>query len=159
MNSVDAYLESLPVDRRAEIAAVRDVVNANLPPGYVEAIDYGMLSWVIPLSRYPHTYNGHPLPIASLAAQKSHCALYLMGVYGIDDGALRTWFQSAWQRSGKKLDMGKSCVRFHKAADLALDVIAQTIAKVSVEDYLAHYEKSRGAKLAHDKKKKRATKA
>jgi hypothetical protein len=143
MNSVDSYLSNLTAERRAELQVVRAVVNANLPQGYVEGIDFGMISWSVPLSTYPNTYNGHPLSIAALAAQKKHNALYLVGVYGVDDGALRSWFESAWQKSGKRLDMGKSCVRFQSARDLALDVVGQTIARVSVADFLAHYERTR----------------
>lgn len=147
--SVESYLEALPADRRAELEKVRKVILEHLPKGYVEVLDFGMPSYVIPLSLYPDTYNGHPLPIAGLAMQKNHLSLYLMGVYG--DAPTQQWFAKAWKASGKKLDMGKSCVRFQKADDLALDVIAKTIERVTVERYLKAYEESRRARPAAKK--------
>ncbi|MCW5805066.1 MAG: DUF1801 domain-containing protein [Deltaproteobacteria bacterium] len=136
--TVDAYLAELPEDRRAALTAVRAVVNAHLPAGYVEGMQYGMIGWCVPLSRYPDTYNGQPLAIASLASQKQYMALYLVGVYG--DRDLEAWFRRAFAASGKKLDMGKSCVRFKTLDALPLDVIGQTIAKVPVDAFLARYE-------------------
>ena len=144
MTAADDYIESLPKERRNDIAIVRDVVNQHLPAGYVEGVGYGMITWSIPLSRYPDTYNGQPLAIAALAAQKNYSSLYLMGVYGDADGATRLWFEDAWTSAGKKLDMGKSCVRFRAAGDLALDVVAKAIGLVSVADYLEHYERVKG---------------
>jgi hypothetical protein len=139
--SVEQYLESLPDDRRTAIARVRDVVNAKLPAGYVEGMQYGMISWCVPFSRLPETYNGQPLCLAALASQKQHMALYLMTVYG--DKAIEKAFRAGFKAEGKKLDMGKSCVRFKTADALALDVIGETIAKVSVDRYVEVYEKSR----------------
>jgi hypothetical protein len=137
------YLDDLPEDRRAAISAVRDAVNARLPAGFVEGMQYGMISWYVPLERYPKTYNGQPLPIASLANQKRHMALYLMGVYG--DDAEATWFKERWQATGRTLDMGKSCVRFRKIEDVPLDVVGEAVARVSVDDFIAQYEASRAA--------------
>jgi uncharacterized protein YdhG (YjbR/CyaY superfamily) len=137
--TVDEYLASLPEDRRGDIARVRDVVRANLPAGYEERMLWGMISWVIPLSRYPDTYNKQPLCLAGLASQKHHMALYLMTVYG--DPALERSFRAGFKAAGKQLDMGKSCVRFTAADELALDVVADTIRKVSVDDYIANYER------------------
>lgn len=145
--TVDAYLASLPDDRRASVAAVRDVVRANLPPGFVEAMQYGMIGWGVPLSRFPSTYNGQPLALAALAAQKRHLALYLMGVYG--DAELSSWFAERYRASGKKLDMGKSCVRFQRAEDLPLELIGQTIAKISVERLIELHD------AAHAKERKK----
>ncbi|HSK01621.1 MAG TPA: DUF1801 domain-containing protein [Kofleriaceae bacterium] len=146
-STVDAYLAKLPAERRAAIAKVRDVVNANLPAGYEEGMQYGMISWHIPLSRFPETYNGQPLAIAGLGSQKSHMALYLMGVYG--DPAIDAWFRGAFAKAGKKLDMGKSCVRFKSLDALPLDVIGETIRRVPVDELLAQYEDARaGAKRA-----------
>ena len=139
--SVDAYLASLPADRRAEVSAVRDVIRKNLPAGYEEGIQYGMIGYCVPHHRYPagyHTDPKQPLPFASLASQKSHMALYLMCVYG--SKKVHDAFVADYAKSGKKLDMGKSCVRFKRAADLALDVIGRTIASVSVDEYIAAYE-------------------
>jgi Domain of unknown function (DU1801) len=139
--SVQAYLDSLPEDRRDAIAAVRRVVVDHLPAGFEEVVQYGMISYVVPLERYPHTYNGQPLAVASLGNQKRHMALYLMGVYG--DEGVQAWLRAAWAETGKKLDMGKSCLRFRKLDDLALDVVGDAIARTSVDDFIAAYERSR----------------
>jgi hypothetical protein len=138
------YLASLPAERRKDLAAVRSVVRKNLPKGYVETMQYGMISYVVPLKLYPAGYLGKkdvPLPYVSLAAQKSHLALYLMNVYG--HPALEHWFKAAWSKSGKKLDMGKSCVRFRSLDDLPLDVIGEAVARTPVERFIATYEASR----------------
>lgn len=142
--TVDEYLAELPADRRAVISAVRDVVNAHLPDGYAEGMLYGMIGWYVPLEKYADTYNGQPIGPAGLAAQKHYNALYLVSVYG--DLALEAWFTAAFRKAGKKLDMGKSCVRFKKLDDLPLDVIGQTIAKVPVAKLIARYEAVQGAK-------------
>lgn len=140
--TVDEYLAELPDERREPMRAVLALVRKNLPEGFVESMQYGMIAWGIPLARYPETYNGQPLGIAALASQKQYMALYLMGVYG--DPALEKWFREAWGRTGKKLDMGKSCLRFKKVDDLALDVLAETIARVTPEQLIARYEEVRG---------------
>jgi uncharacterized protein YdhG (YjbR/CyaY superfamily) len=139
--TVDEYMATLPADRRAALTTLRDVINANLPKGYEEDMQFGMPGWYIPLSRYPDTYNGHPLGIAGFASQKQYMALYLLTVYG--DPKLEKWFKAAYAKSGKKLDMGKSCVRFKSIDELPLDVVAETIRKVSVEDYIDTYEATR----------------
>ena len=105
-------------------------------------MQYGMIGYYIPLERYPVTYNGQPLGVAALASQKRHLSLYLMGICG-DDGE-SSWFRKRWAQTGKKLDMGKSCVRFRRLHDLALDVIAEAIARTSVDDFIAAYERGRG---------------
>ena len=139
--TVEEYLASLPDDRREAIGAVRRVVLENLPPGYEECMAFGMIAWVVPLSRYPDTYNKQPLALASLASQKRHLALYLNNVYSDED--TREWFTSTCAASGKRLDMGKSCVRFKRLDDLPLDVVGRAIARTSVDDFLAHYEAAR----------------
>lgn len=139
--TVDAYLASLPEDRRKTIRAVRDVVRKHLPKGYEEGMEYGMIYYYVPLSRYPETYNGYPLCYAGLSAQKNHNALYLLGVYG--DGTKAKRFKEGFAKAGKKLDMGKSCVRFKTVDDLALDAVAEAIAAVPVDAYVEIYEKSR----------------
>jgi hypothetical protein len=141
--TVEQYLSSLPPDRRAQIVRVRSVVNAKLPRGYEEGMLYGMIGWYIPLARYPETYNGQPLCLAGLAAQKQHLALYMMTVYG--DPKIEQAFKAGFKAAGKKLDMGRSCVRFRTADALALDVIGETISKVTIDGYIAAYEKSRRA--------------
>ena len=139
--TVTQYLASLPADRRAAISRVRDTINANLPAGYEEGMVYGMIGWYIPLARYPDTYNGQPIGPAALASQKNYMALYLTSVYG--DPALATWFKQAYAAAGKKLDMGKSCVRFKTLDALPLDVVAETIRRVPVDAFIAKYEAAR----------------
>ena len=140
-STVDEYLSSLQPDRRAAIARVREVVNAGLPRGYEETMQYGMISWVVPRSRLAETYNGQALALASLASQRQYMALYLMSVYG--DPKLHAWFRSAYQAAGKKLDMGKSCIRFKTLDALPLDVIGEAVSRVPVDDFVAVYEASR----------------
>ena len=111
--TVEGYLAELPDDRRQALEAVRHVILDHLPEGYEEVMQYGMISYVVPLSTYPDTYNGQALAVASLANQKHHMAVYLMGVYG-DDGS-QDWLREQWAATGKKLDMGKSCLRFKRA--------------------------------------------
>jgi hypothetical protein len=137
----EEYLLSLPAERRAVIEAVRNLILANLPPGYVETMNWGVLSYEIPLATYPNTYNGQPLSFAGLAAQKNNYSLYLMPVY--TDPVLLKRLQDAYARAGQKLDMGKSCIRFKKPEDLILPVIAEIIAAVPVQIYIEVYEKSR----------------
>ena len=153
--TVDAYLASLTPERREVISAMRSLVLKNLPKGYVEGMDYGMISYFVPLSRFPETYNGHALMYASLAAQKNFNSIYLMGVYGDETRAKR--FKDGFVKAGKKLDAGKSCIRFKTLDDLALDAIAESIASMPVDEYVALYERSRlqtkaGAKKATVKK-------
>jgi uncharacterized protein YdhG (YjbR/CyaY superfamily) len=138
--TVEEYLAELPDDRRPAIEAVRAVVLAHLPEGFQEVVQYGMVSYVVPLDRYPDTYNGLPLTLASLADQKRHMSLYLMGAYG-DDGA-EAFLRERWP-ADKRLDMGKSCVRFRRLDDLPLDLIGQVIARTSVDELIAAYERSR----------------
>ncbi len=139
--TVEEYLAGLPEERRQAINAVRRVVLEHLPDGYEECMAFGMIAWVVPLSRYPDTYNKQPLALASLASQKRHLALYLNNVYSDED--TREWFTSAYAASGKRLDIGKSCVRFKRLDDLPLDVIGEAIARTSVDDFLASYEAAR----------------
>ena len=100
-----------------------------------------MISYVVPLERYPDTYNGQALAVASLANQKRHMSLYLTGVYG-DDGT-QAWLRERWAATGKKLDMGKACLRFRRLDDLALDIVGEAIARLSVDEFLAMYERVR----------------
>ena len=141
--TVAGYLAELPEDRRAEIERVRDLVNGALPPGYVEGIGYGMIGWVVPLTRYPDTYNGQPLVYAGLAAQKNYNSLYLNCVYASQNRTDR--LKREWASAGKKLDMGKSCIRFKKADDLALDVIRDEIASTTPDEFIQIYEEARAS--------------
>jgi uncharacterized protein YdhG (YjbR/CyaY superfamily) len=126
-----AYLASLPPERRKVIAAVRAVVKKRLPKGYVEAMNWGMLAYEIPLSRYPDTYNKQPLMYLALAAQKNNYALYMTSVSG--DKALMGRLAAAYKAAGKRLDMGKGCLRFKTLEELPLDVIGDIVASTPVE--------------------------
>ncbi|HEY8199670.1 MAG TPA: DUF1801 domain-containing protein [Candidatus Limnocylindrales bacterium] len=139
----DAYLASLPPERRQALAALRDVIRANLPAGYEEGMQYGMIGYYVPLERFPDTYNGQPLGLAAMASQKGYMSLYLNTVYG--DPETDLWFRERYAASGKKLDMGKSCVRFRKLDDLPLDLVAETIARTPVDRYIERYEAVRGS--------------
>jgi hypothetical protein len=139
--TVADYLAELTPERQALVEMLREAVVTNLPEGYEERMQYGMISYVIPLERYPKTYNGQPLGYISLGAQKNYVSLYLMGVYGKESE--REWFLAEWDRTGKRFDMGKSCVRFRKTGDVPLELIGEAVGRVSVEDYLAVYEASR----------------
>lgn len=121
--------------------AVRKTIRANVPKGFQEIMDFGMIVWAIPLKRYPDTYNGHPLGIVALANQRNYMSLYLFGIYA--KSKERAWFEKAWKATGKKLDMGKSCIRFKNLDDIPLEVVAQAVSRVSVEEYLKAYEVSR----------------
>jgi hypothetical protein len=139
--AVDEYLARLPEDRRAALSALRKVIKKNLPKGYEEGIQYGMIGYYVPHSIYPagyHTNPKEPLPFLSLASQKSHMAVYLMCVY--QDAALNTWFAAEYKKTGKKLDMGKSCLRFKKLDDVPVELIGATVARVPVADFVARYE-------------------
>ena len=137
----DQYVASLAAERRKEIAAVRAVVRKHMPNGFEEMLVWGVIGWGIPLSRYPGTYNKQPLCYVALASQKNYCSLYLMGCYG-DTGQLAT-LRRAFADSGKKLDMGKSCVHFRTSDDLPLAEIGKLIAAVTPERWIEIYEKSR----------------
>lgn len=126
-----AYLASLPPERREVIAAVRDVVKKRLPKGYVETMNWGMLAYEVPLSRHPDTYNKQPLMYLALAAQKSNYAFYMTGVS--NDKALMDRLAAAYKAAGKKLDIGKSCLRFKSLDELPLDVIGDIVASTTVE--------------------------
>jgi uncharacterized protein YdhG (YjbR/CyaY superfamily) len=139
--TVAAYLEELPAARREVVCEVRDLVRKHLPKGYVEMMGYGMIMYSVPLTVLPNTYNGYPLCYVALAAQKNYYAIYLMCVYGTADRANK--FRDDYRKTGKKLDMGKSCVRFRKLDDLPLGLIGKTVASVPVEKYAALYRKSR----------------
>ena len=139
--TVDEYLETLPEERREILTTVRKVILDNLPEGYEEGMLFGMIGYFIPLSHYPNTYNKQPLAYVSLASQKNYVSLYLNGVYG--DSVLEERFRSEWAATGRKLNMGKSCVRFRKLDDVPLDVVGRAIAATSVDEYIALYERSR----------------
>ncbi|MHC4339642.1 MAG: DUF1801 domain-containing protein [Planctomycetota bacterium] len=141
--TVKEYIDSLPPDRRAAIKKVRAAVNRGLPKGYKEIAASGAIGWVVPHSLYPAGYHcdpRQPVPFAGLASQKNYMAIHLMCVYS--DEKHKTWFVKAWKKSGKKLDMGASCVRFKSAEDVPLDVVEEAVRRVPLDRFLAHYEES-----------------
>jgi uncharacterized protein YdhG (YjbR/CyaY superfamily) len=135
--TVAQYLAELPDDRREAIATVRATILANLPDGMEDAVEWGMLTYQVPMERSGPTYNGKPLMYAALASHKRHMALYLTDVY-IDEARLERY-----RSTGKRLDMGKSCVRFRSLDDLPLDLVGETIRATTVEDFLARAARSR----------------
>ena len=139
--TVAAYLAELPADRRVEIGAVLKIVRARMPRGYQETMGYGMIMWSIPLEQYPDTYNGHALCYCALAAQKNYSSVYLMCVYGHPTRMAR--LKQGFAKAGKKLDMGKACIRFRRAEELPLDVIGDLLAEVPPATYIKYYEASR----------------
>jgi uncharacterized protein YdhG (YjbR/CyaY superfamily) len=140
-DTVEQYLAELPDDRRDAIETVRDTILVNLPEGYVEEMNFGMITYSVPLATYPDTYNGQPLMYAGLASQKNHMAVYLTGVYADEDQ--RDAFLDRYRETGKRLDMGKSCVRFRRIDDLPVELIGDTIAGTDVDSFIEVYEASR----------------
>lgn len=148
--TVEAYLRSLPEDRRGAIRAVREVILKNLDSSYEEGIQYGMIGYYVPHRVYPKGYHcdaKQPLPFAALASQKNYMSLYLMSVYCGCTGDSPAnqhaqWFRDAWAKTGKKLDMGKACIRFKKVEDLPLDVIGEAVRRVPAAKYIAFCENS-----------------
>ncbi len=139
--TVDEYLAELPEDRRQELEAVRAIILKNLPKGYEEGMQYGMIGYYVPHSLYAAGYHcdpKQPLPYAALASQKNYMSLYFMGLYG--DTEEMAWFQNAWAETGKNLDMGKSCIRFKRVDNLPLKLIGQAIKRFSVKRYVSDYE-------------------
>lgn len=147
--SVADYLKELAPERRTEIEKVRAVVLKHMDPALAEGMTYGMIGYFVPHSTYPAGYHcdpRQPLPYAGLASQKQYMSLYLMPQYCGRPGDANAenddlkWFKAAWAKTGKKLDMGKCCIRFQKADDLALDVIAESLRRTTVKKWIAQYE-------------------
>ncbi|MCC6753974.1 MAG: DUF1801 domain-containing protein [Saprospiraceae bacterium] len=139
--TVAAYLEALPEDRRGPMRSLRETILSNLPEGFEECIQYGMISYVVPHSLYPGGYHCDPrqaLPFLSIAAQKHYISLYHMGLY---QGLLLDWFLQSWpQYSSRKPDMGKSCVRFRNTQDIPFELIGALCRKISPNEWIRHYE-------------------
>ncbi len=142
--TVEAYLSELPEDRQQAVNELRKVIKKNLPKGFQECMNYGMIGWVVPHSKYPPGYHCDPklpLPFLGLASQKNSVNFYHMGVYA--DPKLLKWFTEAHAKaSPKKLDMGKSCVRYKKAEDIPLKLIGELVSKITTDDWIAMYEKN-----------------
>ena len=139
--TVDEYLEELPEERRAVLSAVRKQILENLPQGYRETMNWGMISYEVPLERYPDTYNGQPLSYAGLAAQKNGYALHLMAFYM--DPEKQKWVEEEFRKAGKKLDMGKNCLRFRRLEDLPAGVVAGAVSGTPVDEFVAAAEAAR----------------
>jgi len=138
--TVAAYLKSLPPERAIVISEIRELVNKHIKSGFVETMRWGMISWEIPLDKYPDTYNKQPLNYIALAAQKNNYSLYLMSCHATkEEGEV---FEKAYRASGKRMDMGKSCVRFKKIEDLPLPLIANYIKRYSLKEFIQVYEES-----------------
>lgn len=140
----DEYIAELPADRRSALAALRKVINENLPKGFKETMGYGHMGWVVPHETYPAGYHcdpKQPLPFMGIASQKNHIAVYAMCLYGNVDQL--EWFRAEWPKhSKKKLNMGKSCIRFTKLEDIPLDLIGELASKITPEQWIDIYEKA-----------------
>lgn len=141
--TVEAYMSELPEERKAAMLKLRDEINRNIPEGFSEIINYGMIGWVVPHSIYASGYHCNsklPLPFMNLASQKNFIAVYHMGIY--TDKRLLEWFTAEYEKKcGKKPDMGKSCIRFKKPASIPYELIGKLAAKMSVGDWISMYEK------------------
>ena len=143
--TVAEYLKSLPADRRKALQAVRKVIKANLDSGYSEGLAYGMIGYGVKHSVYPDGYHCDPkqkVPYLALASQKNYMSLYLFCLYS--DSAELKQFERDWKAAGKKLNMGKSCVRFKSIDDVPLDVVANLVKKTPAAKFLTHYEAGLG---------------
>jgi len=136
--TVQEYLNNLPQNRKVPIEKVREVILKNIPDGIEEAMNWGMISYQVPLSTHPDTYNGQPLLFAALASQKNHMAVYLSAIYS--DEKLRKDFIARYKLTNKRMDLGKSCVRFKKVEDLPLDLIGEVIAAMDLDTFIMTYE-------------------
>ncbi|MBN8687399.1 MAG: DUF1801 domain-containing protein [Chitinophagales bacterium] len=143
-STVEAYVAELPEDRQKTINEFRKVIKKHLPKGFQECMNYGMIGWVIPHSKYPAGYHCDPklpLPFLGLASQKNSVNFYHMGIYA--DPSLLKWFTTAHAKaSPKKLDMGKSCIRYKKQEDIPFQLIGELVSKISPDDWIAVYEKN-----------------
>jgi len=143
-NTVQEYLENIQDERKPIINQIRDVVNEHIPKGFKECINYGMLGWVIPHEVYTNGYHCNPklpLPFINLASQKNHIGFYHMGIYASPD--LMNWFTTEFPKhSDRKLDMGKSCLRFKKPEHVPLNLLGELVSKMSTADWISLYEKN-----------------
>jgi uncharacterized protein YdhG (YjbR/CyaY superfamily) len=140
--TVEAYIAELPEDRKKAIAKLRSVIKKNLPKGFKEVMGYGMMGYSVPHSLYPAGYHCNPkdpLPFIGLASQKNFIAVYHMGIYA--DPKLLKWFTDAHAKaSAKKLDMGKSCMRYKKPEDIPYELIGELASKITVDEWIEKYE-------------------
>ena len=139
--TVKEYQDELPEGRRKALSKVRSAIRKNLPKGFEEVMNWGMICYQVPLKTFPDTYNKQPLMYAALASQKNHMAVYLSCIYA--DSKQRDWFENAYKATGKRLDMGKSCVRFRKLEDLPLELIGDAVSRVDLKEFLSHYKEAK----------------
>ena len=139
--TIDEFLDLQTPERREELEKVRKLVLENLPAGYEEVLNWGMITYQVPLSVKPDTYNKKPLMFAAIASQKNHISLYLTNIYGNESN--RKKFEQEYKATGKRYDMGKSCVRFKQIDDLPLDLIGRTIASTPMDQFISDYERMR----------------
>jgi hypothetical protein len=151
--TVEEYIAEAPEERREQIRKVRKVILDNLPEGYVETMNWGMISYEVPLSVYPDTYNKKPLSYAALASQKNHMAVYLSTIYTSEQKGKQ--FEEKYRATGKRFDVGKSCVRFRKLEDLPLDLIGEEIASMKMEDFIELVEKAQSVRKGRKKSKQK----
>ena len=144
MSTVDGYINELEEERKTVITKLRKVILENIPKGFEETINYGMIGYVVPHSIYPSGYHCDtklPLPFINIASQKSHVAVYHMGIYAKEE--LMNWFTSEYPKySKRKLNMGKSCIRFKKMEDIPYQLIGELVSKMTVEDWINCYEEN-----------------
>ncbi|MBS1711828.1 MAG: DUF1801 domain-containing protein [Armatimonadetes bacterium] len=138
--TVDDYLAEIPPDRRAAVQRLREAINSNLPAGFEEGMLYGMPSWFVPKSLYPAGYHCDPkLPLYYTAVASQNNSINFYANFAGDE-ELRTWFVEEFAKTGRKLDMGKSCIRFKKPEQIPFELIGQLIAQIPVKKWIAHYE-------------------
>lgn len=139
--TVTAYVAALPEDRRATVSKLRSFVKKHLPKGYKEQLGWGAITYAVPLTVLPDTYNGEPLCYAAIAAQKNYYTLYLMSAYG--DPKQTKWMAEEFKKRGKRLDMGKSCLRFKSLDDLPLDVVGEVLGSTPMDAFVERYRDTR----------------
>ena len=139
--TVAQYISEIPESQRGEVKIIREMINKNLNQGFVETINWGVISYEVPLATYPDTYNKKPLSFAGLAAQKNNISLYLMCIY--QDPSLMVSLEEEFKKIGKKPNMGKSCIRFKSANDIPVKAIGKIIKKVTLKKFIKEYENSR----------------
>ena len=144
--SVNEYLNELDTDQKREISTVRAQIIKSLNKGFVESMNWGMITYEVPLKTFAETYNGKPLMFAAIAAQKNHLSLYLTTMYA--DPEIKDWLVAKFDEAGLKLDMGESCIRFKTADDLPLEAIGDLINQTSVDDFVAYFKRSRRKRKA-----------
>jgi hypothetical protein len=140
--TVAAYLASLAPEKREVIEEARALVHKHIAKGYAEFMNWGVINWGIPLEEFPDTYNGQPLCYLALGARKNYNAFYLMGAYDGSNGAKQ--LAAAFEKAGKRLDMGKCCLRFKELEDLELKSVAKVIAMSTPKEYIAYYKRTKG---------------